>query len=71
MKTTFTEYNGCFGVDLSAETIDEAALLTRFAINRTTEIRIASGFVSQSGEFNVSIVLGKRKQPTGEIPHKP
>jgi hypothetical protein len=58
MKITFEEYDGCFNFDLEAETIADAALLARAAMNTT---QITATF-SRSGTVNGSLVLQKPRE---------
>jgi hypothetical protein len=67
MKIIALEYEGCFAFDLTAETIQEAALLARFGMNHTKELRTAYVNVSKEGTFYSSIVVGKRKDNCGVI----
>ena len=71
MKIKFTEAEGCFFFDLEAETMQEAALLTRFSVNRSKEVRHAEAVVTSTGGFEASVVIGKIKKPTSAIPQKP
>ena len=63
MKVTWSEHDGCFAVDLEAETLEEAAQFVRFGINRTSELRGAYVYANAK-DVAVSIVIGKRKQPS-------
>ena len=67
MKLKFAELEGCFSIDLDAETLEDAAFLVRFGINATSELRCATSYVDQNGSFGSAIVIGKRKQPTNEV----
>jgi hypothetical protein len=67
MKIKLTEYNGCFGFELEAETVSDAAQLTRFGMNSTKEIRYAETFVTGDGSFSTNITLGKRKKSLSTI----
>ena len=71
MKIEFSEHDGCFAVDMSAETMEEAAKLARFGMNRTSEIRHCSAYVSAQGEFSASIIFGKSKRANNDIPKRP
>lgn len=55
MKITFTEHEGCFSFDLIAESLPDAALLARAAMN-TKQINTT---FTQSGEVWASLVLQK------------
>jgi hypothetical protein len=66
MKLTAGEYRGCFAFELEPESIAEAALLTRFALNSTKELRAAQTFANEDG-FRTSIVIGKLKNPISGV----
>lgn len=70
MKIKLAELPRCFGIELEAETIEDAAKLTRLAMNRTTELRHCETYVSREGggKFNTSIVIGKRQRCTTQVP---
>lgn len=70
MKITFTEHDGCFAIELSAETMPEAAALTRFGMNRTDEIRHATAYVNADGSFNASIVFAKSRRANNDVPKR-
>jgi len=70
MKATFGEHDGCFAIDLVAETKEEAAKLVRFGMNRTDEIRHCSARVTAQGEFSAVIVFGKSKRANSEVPRR-
>lgn len=68
MKLTFRELEGCFAVEMEAETMQDAILLARFATNRTEKVRHAGAAFNSDGTASGSIVLGKQKNPTSMIP---
>jgi len=70
MKAQLTEYEGCFSIELQAETIQEAATITRFGLNRTKEIRSTYAHAGKTGEFTAAAVLGKSKKADGRTPRK-
>lgn len=70
MKITLTEYEGCFGFGLEAETMHDAALLTRFSVNRSKEVRHAETIVTGTGGFECALTIGKIKKATSAIPQK-
>lgn len=67
MKITMTENSGCFAFNMEAENIIDAALLVRFAVNRTVEVRYANTYACEDGKFHGSLVIGKAKNATSEI----
>ena len=70
MKITFTEHSGCFAFEMVAETMADAALLTRFGMNRTNEIRSGDTFVNANGSFNASLIVGKCKKAFETVPRR-
>lgn len=71
MKFTLTEHDECFSFDLQAETMEEAATLTRFGMNRTSKINHCSAYANRSGEFHAAIVFKKSKRANNDIPKRP
>lgn len=67
MKIQITEHEGCFGLDITPESMAEAALLTRLALNATKEVRSLDTTAAGSGDFNTWIVFGKRRRPTSSV----
>ncbi len=70
MKVQFIETDGCFSIDLTAETMQEAAALVRFGMNRTDEIRHGSTIASREGEFSTAVVFGKNKRANNDVPKR-
>lgn len=71
MKATLTEYDGCFRIDLEAESITDAVKLTRLGVNHTKELRSVGAYATSKGEFLASVVIGRRREATSAIPRKP
>lgn len=55
------EHDGCFSFELKAETMEDAAALTRFGLNKTKDIRHQSIGVHKDGTFTGSVVIGKKR----------
>jgi hypothetical protein len=70
MKITFAEHAGCFAFDLVAETMADAALLTRFGMNRTNEVRSADAFANENGSFHGCLIVAKHKKAANAIPRR-
>lgn len=64
MKIRMIEHSGCFCLDLTAETMEDAALLARFGSNSTSEIRHRSTSAHADGNFTTALVFGKGKTHT-------
>jgi len=67
MKATLVECDGVFCINLDAETLQEAALMTRFAMNRTNEIKSAGTGVNKHGDFHSWVNIGKKKNDTSYV----
>lgn len=67
MKISFNEYGGCFEVAMTAETVQEAALLARFGINGTKEVRSIGAHAFLDGTFTAHVVIGKRRNHQSAI----
>ena len=67
MKITMKEYDGCFAFDMTAETMEDAALLTRYSTNVTNKVRSASSEARKDGVFSGYLVLAKRRRSSGRI----
>lgn len=70
MIITFVEHDGCFGIDLQAETLQEAAQLVRLGMNRKAEIQHCSSSVFKDGAFYASVVFGKHKRASEVVPKR-
>jgi hypothetical protein len=68
MKTTFTEHEGCFSIEMTAETKEDVIALARFGINVTKKVQLCAASFFQDGDAHGSIILGKRKQSACSIP---
>ncbi len=67
MKITLKENDGCFAFGLTAETLEDAALLVRFGTNRTDQINSAEIIAHEDGSFSGHLVIGKNKRASGYI----
>lgn len=70
MKIEAAEHQNCFLFTLTAESIEDAALLVRFGLNRTKELKYASAQASEEGKFTGDICFGKKKNWTSNIERK-
>lgn len=71
MKAKLVEYAGCFEIELAAETVEEAATMVRFGwfgMNQIKELRASEVYVTGSGTFTSSVVIGKAKQDGCRVP---
>lgn len=66
MKITLSEYDSCFSLDFVAETLEDAAKMSRMAQNCTRELRGVETYVDKTA-FNSSIIIGKSKKATSRI----
>ena len=67
MNITMQEHEGCFAFDMVAETMADAALLTRFSTNVTNELRSAGAHAHKDGAFTCHCVLGKHRKANSDI----
>lgn len=67
MKVELNEYDGCYEIALTAETVADAAKLARMSANRTTELRSCGADAYKDGTFYGHVVIGKRKNDTSAI----
>lgn len=71
MKAVLIEYDGCFSLELTAETPQESISLVRFGINKTKEVRsIWVNAKRGSDHMEAHIVLGKRRKVSSSINQK-
>lgn len=68
MKVVMNECDGCFAFDMVAETMQEAALLVRFAANATGEFQSLASYASKAGDFTGNLVIGKRRNANDRVP---
>lgn len=67
MKIEMKEYDGSFAFNMKAETVQDAAMLARWGINRTRRIVCAGAYADKSGEFSGYLTIAKRKHQTSHI----
>ena len=53
-----------------AENMADAALLVRFGVNATNEVRHLSAIANGDGTFGGSLVLGKHKKASNYVPRR-
>ena len=67
MKITMRENPESFTFDFVPESAADAALLTRFVLNRTKEVKNAQFVARRDLTIDAWLELGKRKNDTGEV----
>jgi len=67
MKATMHDHDEQFSIELEPETIAEAAMLVRFGLNVTKEVKCADTIAYRDGTFLTWIAVGKRKQECGTV----
>lgn len=67
MKAEPNEYNEDFWINLTAETLEEAAMLVRLGINSTAELKLCEASAIGK-EIAAVIEIGKRKSPKFWLP---
>ncbi len=68
MKITLGEYDGAFHIDMEAETVQDAALLTRLKLNALANPPEISCFANRSGGVSLNLAIASRAIPTSFIP---
>jgi hypothetical protein len=69
MKVELNEEEGSFGIELIAETKEEAATIARFGLNHLRKINSSGVSVHKDGQFKLWITVGKRKDSSCFIGH--
>jgi hypothetical protein len=67
VKVVLYECERSFGMEFTPETMQDAALLVRFALNATKDVRGIDTVASSDGVFTGYVVLGKRKNSDGSV----
>lgn len=76
MKATVTEYQGCFSIDLKAETLAEAATLVRMGVDARKKVQGIYAFVNEGKkdnageEFHSAVVLKKHGKSNNHLPRR-
>lgn len=66
MKVEVTEFNQHFYINMTAESMDELAKMTRIGINKTKQVSVNVS-VSRDGRGSLSLYVGKNKNETGTV----
>ena len=67
MKITLQEHSEGFAFDFTPETVADAAMLSRLALNCTKEVRMVQVIARRDHTIDGYLELGKRKNDTGTI----
>lgn len=67
MKTNLHEIDHGYFIEFVAETIEDAALLCRMAINSTKELGSVDTY-AEGKDVSTQVVIGRRKNSTAKIP---
>jgi hypothetical protein len=67
MKVRFYEFDRVMNIDLTAETVQEAAQLARLAMNTARKPAFIRTNAFKSGDFSTSIHFDKRQDYTSVI----
>jgi hypothetical protein len=67
MKIQLVEREQCFAVEFEAENLADAALLVRFGVGGTKEIRSRHVVARIEGKLEGCIVFGKSKKRVGDV----
>ena len=69
MQVVFRESANCFEIFLKPETMEEAAKIVRFGMNRTTNPKSIYVYAN-STNFDATIIFGSKRNTGGLIPQK-
>jgi len=67
MKANIEEYNGCFSIDLEAETKEETVQIVRMSLSHTKQLRGVCASFSRDGECWLSCTVGKKQKAVSSI----
>jgi len=67
MRCELIEHEGCFDIEMTAETMDEATRLARFGMASTKELRSKGVIARKDGTMIGYIVFGLRKNYYGNV----
>ena len=70
MKVNAVEFEGCYSLELIAETIEDAAFLVRMGMDSTRELRSVGTNVYKDNTVRGHVVVGKRKQFDSVVPKR-
>lgn len=56
-----------FGFNIEPETLADAALLVRFALGATKELRVKETTAYRDGTFATWVSIGRRKEASGSV----
>lgn len=71
MKVTVHEFKQSFAVQItSPDTVKEAAVVTRFGMLATKDIRFVGTSLTDNGEYELWIELGKARKYSSRIQRK-
>jgi len=70
MKFELIEEEGCFAINMTAETMAEAAQLVRFGMNSTQELRSMGASARTDGEFQGWTVFAKHRRASEYVPKR-
>ncbi len=64
------ERDSVFSIDLTAETMEDAAKLTRMGMNAKKEIRCVETYVASDGTFQSTMEIVKSKRANNNVPKR-
>lgn len=70
MKITVIEHDGCFSLDLCAETMAEMTLLVRLGANARKELQSFLTYAQKGGSIETSIALPKMRSANNVLPRR-
>ena len=70
MKFELKEHEGCFAIEMTAESLEEAARLVRMGMNTTMNLRSLQTLISREGQFEAYAVFAKNRRANGYVPKR-
>ncbi len=70
MKAIIDERSACFTIALTAENLQEAALITRFGMNTKKQLKHINSYATKDGDFTSFIVVAGRSKGGAGIPRR-
>jgi len=67
MKTTITEFEQTFSIELSPETVEDVSVLARMSLNSTKKLSNVSTTFFRDGKSVSYVYIIKRKKSNGTI----
>lgn len=70
MKFNLIENDGCFCINMTAETMEDAAKLVRFGMNATKQLNSQGASADKDGSFSGWAIFAKNRRASNYIPRR-